>query len=640
MRWFLVAPFVAFAIPVSAQQLSSYPVLNHGRLAGEMSVRRSGDTVVVRYIYVDRNRGQRIEARYAMGDGTRPQAGQLRPLDQAGVPGEPTVRYELGRDGYVWAARGGRGAMQGEERAGTAPSSVGTFFVMGGTPYDDWLLARHLLAQPAWRAPLLPSGTARLEIAAETTLVVGGRQLRARLAMIHGRGPVPSAVWLDGDGNFLATGVAWFITVRPGAEAVLPALRSLEVRYRNSAAEELARSLDRRVRYPLAIVNGDVFDSETGRVRPRTTVLVDGERILAVGPSDSLKAPPGATVIDASAKTVLPGLWDMHGHLQLTSQSSGSLLQLATGITTVRDLASDLDIAVSHRDRAERGLIVSPRSILAGFIEGPGAWAGPSDVLVRTEEEARSWVARYDSLGYRQIKLYNLIHPDLVPVIASEARRRGLRLSGHIPRGLSVRAAVELGFDEINHAAFLFSDFFQDSLFVPSMRAYSTVASAVAPSIDVDGPGMTALLEFLRRKGTVIDGTFNIWVGAGALGGQPGSTGAKYMRLIKRLYDMGITLVPGTDNASSATYNLELELYELAGIPAPAVLQMATLGAARVMGEERDFGSIAPGKVADIVLVNGRPYEKVSELRNVELVVRAGRVYDPAQLRSVVSGTR
>ena len=149
--------------------------------------------------------------------------------------------------------------------------------------------------------------------------------------------------------------------------------------------------------------------------------------------------------------------------------------------------------------------------ILAGFIEGPGFWAGPSEVLVRTEAEARAWVARYDSLGYKQIKLYNLVHPDLVPTIADETHKRGMRLSGHIPRGLTVQAAVRLGFDEFQHAAFLFSTFFQDSLYLPQMRAYSQVATAVASTFDVNSPQVTALIAFLREKGTVVDGTFNLW---------------------------------------------------------------------------------------------------------------------------------
>ena len=122
-------------------------------------------------------------------------------------------------------------------------------------------------------------------------------------------------------------------------------------------------------------------------------------------------------------------------------------------------------------------------------MEGPGAWAGPSEVIVRTEAEARAWVARYDSLGYRQIKLYNIIHPDLVPTIAAEAHKRGMRLSGHVPRGLSVAAAVKLGFDEINHARPLL-ELLSGLALSPTMRAYSR-GGRVAPNIDLDSREMT-----------------------------------------------------------------------------------------------------------------------------------------------------
>src|SRR4051812_25662428 len=136
----------------------------------------------------------------------------------------------------------------------------------------------------------------------------------------------------------------------------------------------------------------------------------------------------------------------MHGHLQLTSQNTGSLIQLMYGITTVRDLGSDPDVAISSRERAQAGRIAAPRSILSAFLDGPQKWVAPtpSSNVVSTEAEARALVAKYDSLGYKQVKLYNLVHPDLVPTFAAEAHKRGVRLSGHIPRGLSVPAAVTL----------------------------------------------------------------------------------------------------------------------------------------------------------------------------------------------------
>jgi hypothetical protein len=309
-----------------------------------------------------------------------------------------------------------------------------------------------------------------------------------------------------------------------------------------------------------------------------------------------------------------------------------------------------MDVAVSHRDRSARGEILAPRMILGGFIEGPGHWAGPSEVLVSSEADARAWVARYDSLGYRQIKLYNLVHPDLVPAIADETHKRRMRLSGHIPRGITVQTAVRLGFDEINHAAFLFSTFFQDSLYWPTMRAYSGVSQIVAPHVDVEGAEVTALIDLLKEKGTVVDGTWQLWLssrGAAASAnlGIPASASqalaekadANYRRMLKRLFDAGVPIVPGTDGSDLRS---ELELYERAGIPAAQVLRIATFIPARVMGDEKDYGSIAPGKVADIAIVAGKPAERISDVRNVERVVRAGRVYETAALRAAMGQSR
>lgn len=624
-----------------APDTTRYVVLNHGRPAGDMIVVRDGATALVRYIYVDRNRGQRVQSHYRFGASGTPVAVEVRPVGADGTAGDVQFQFEVRGDSARFSGGGGRGGRGGTASSGTTLRfESGMFPRLGAsTPFDLTLLARHLLRQPQRTARLFPTGTARLEVVAETTLTVQGRRERLRLAMVHAGGAVPNGVWLDDRDELFASEVAWFITARPEAQALLPALRAFEVRYRNAHAEALAKPLIPAPVPALVIRNGDLFDSERLDVRPRTTVVVRGERIVAVGPADSVPVPAGATVIDATGKTIVPGLWDMHGHFQLTSQSSGAVMQLANGITTVRDLAADTDVGVLHRDRASAGKIVAPRAILAGFMEGPGAWAGPSDVLVRTEAEARAWVARYDSLGYRQIKLYNLVHPDLVPTIAAETERRGMILSGHIPRGLSVPAAVELGFDEINHAAFLFSTFFPDSLFWPQMRAYSAVASAVAPNFDVDSPPMTALIDLLRRKRTVIDGTFNLWMGGGALTGQGNPGAAQYARLLKRLYDAGVPIVAGTDNSAGTTFVLELELYQHSGIPAPNVLQIATLGAARVMKDDRDYGSIAVGKVADLLVVNGRPYERVSDLRRLERVVRAGRAYDPAALRAALERT-
>ena len=630
-----------------APDTTRYPVLNHGRLAGEMLVIRDGSNVVVRYIYTDRNRGQRVEGRYRLSATGDLIGLEMRAIGPDGVAGEPTIRYEIAGDSARWTmGQGGRGNPAGGGGGGRGPVKTGVklepgmYFRTGGIPWEGALLVRHLLKQPNRTARMLPQGTARLEIISDTTVQLGRGRERVRLAMVYFQNnSTPQGVWIDERGEFFASDVQWFMAVRPGTESVLPALRKTELAWRNRQAEALAQRVNKPVTGPIVIKNGDVFDSERGVMMPKTTVVIRGDRIEAVGPADQVATPAGATVIDATGKAVVPGLWDMHSHFQASSGAFGTVLQLANGITSIRDLAADTDVGVAIRNQANAGKILAPHTILGGFIEGPGAWAGPSDALARDEAGARALVAMYDSLGYKQIKLYNLLHPDYVPTIAAEAKKRGMRLSGHIPRGMSVKAAVNLGFDEINHAAFLFSNFFQDSLYWPTMRAYSAVAAVVAPNYDVNSAEMTSLIEFLKAKGTVIDGTFNLWMGQGALTGQGNPGAVQYGQLLKRLFEAGVPLVAGTDNTTGQTFILELELYQHSGIPAPAVLQIATIGAARVMKDDRDYGSIAPGKVADIIIVNGQPAERVSDLRKLERVIRAGRVYDPAVLRQAAFGT-
>jgi hypothetical protein len=627
-----------------------------GYAVGEMVVVRTADSVVVRYHHDRRSEtgGQRWETRYRLSAEGQVLAAESRPVGLDGVAAEPTDRFEIAGKEATWTRTGGgRGRVATGTGTGRVPANASTFYRLNaGTPFDDALLTSFLLRQPQQTARLLPDGTiARVEVVADTVVDTRAGNERVRLAMIHGVSPptedpraardsAPRAVWLDERGALFATGGTRPVTARTGVspETVLPVLYSIENRYRNAQGEAVARRLMKHVDGPLVIRNGNVFDSERGVVLPDTTVVIEGQRISAVGPVAVVPVPAGASVIDATGKTVMPGMWEMHGHVGNTTQSAGGLTMLAVGLTTVRSVGSNPEAAESLRDRVDAGLLVSPRVLLSGFMEGLGRWASRNTAIVGTEEEALAWVARFDAAGYRQIKLYNLIHPRLVPIIADEAHRRGMRVSGHVPRGLSVPAAVQIGLDEINHAPFLFSTFFQDRHYVPTWRPYSSVAAEVAPTFDVDGPAMTELIDLLRKHRTVIDGTFNLWM-SGELTGQGTPASRNYKRLLKRLYDASVTLVAGTDNGQGVVYNTELELYEHAGIPAPAVLQIATVVAARVMGDDDEYGSIAPGKVADILIVGGRPAERVADLRKIEHVIRAGRVYDPQELRAIAGGT-
>src|SRR5262249_1668702 len=147
----------------------------------------------------------------------------------------------------------------------------------------------------------------------------------------------------------------------------------------------------------LAFIHAQLYDSERRRVVPDATVVVDGDRIAAVGDATT-PVPPRAQVIDAHGRTLLPGLWDMHVHLQ----GGQGLLHLPSGIPTVRDMGNDLAQLAARIARFDAGTELGPRVLRAGLIDGPGPFAAPTGTVARTADEALAAVARYAAAGYTQ----------------------------------------------------------------------------------------------------------------------------------------------------------------------------------------------------------------------------------------------
>jgi imidazolonepropionase-like amidohydrolase len=314
---------------------------------------------------------------------------------------------------------------------------------------------------------------------------------------------------------------------------------------------------------------------------------------------------------------------------------------------------------------------VGPRVVvMAGFIDGSGPFAGPTGLRADTPEQARAHVAWYADHGYTHIKLYSSLNPELVPLIAEEAHRRGMRVSGHIPEGMRAADAVRAGFDEIQHTNMLFLNFEPDSLDTRTPQRFSGPA-ALGADLDLESDSVQAFVALLKEHGTVLDPTLNAFenlftaragevdpvlaavatrlpatVQRGLRGGGlpvPDGMDARYrasfqafLRMIAMMHRAGIPIVAGTDALPGFAYQHELELYEMAGIPANEVMQIATIGAARVARREADLGSITPGKLADLVLVDGDPASHVSDIRNVEMVMKDGVFYRPDELNQAV----
>ncbi|HZE75889.1 MAG TPA: amidohydrolase family protein [Gemmatimonadales bacterium] len=639
-----------------APDTTRYTVLMAGRAAGFQSSWADPDgTLRYAFEFNDRGRGSQIAERLVLGSDGRPTRIELTGHDY--FKNAVNERFDTQDGKAVWRS-------SSEHDSTTTP---GYYVSVDGAPEETALLARALLAAPDGRLAVLPAGEARIEKVEELPLRATGDSTTASHYEIQGLGLSPTPIWLDRDGRFFAQGTSWFMVIRQGFESAAPDLIRSQDRYSARRGGELAARLARRPGGAVVFRNANLFDAASGRSRPHTTVVVRGDRIVAVGSDGRVAVPAGSETMDLAGHALLPGLWDMHVHIN----DGDGILQLAAGVTTVRDMGNDMEELLQRRRRFDAGELLGPRIIMAGLVDGPGPYTAPIKVVADDSATATAVVNRYADSGYVQLKIYSSVRPTLVPFLAAEAHRRGMRVSGHVPAFMTAEQAVRAGYDEIQHENFLFLNFWFDS--VPDTRtpARFTAVAERAASLDLGSARVRAFVDVLRSHHTVLDPTINVFenllvarkgavdpgyaavadrvpplVRRGFLaGGLPVPEGKdqRYhdsfqtmLRFLKQLHDAGIPIVAGTDAFAGFALHRELELYVAAGIPAPEVLRIATLGAARVMKRDADLGSIAPGKQADLVVVDGDPARRIGDIRRVSLVMKGGTVFQPAQLYQAV----
>lgn len=654
----LAACACALALSVFAQRETRYTVLLTGKNAGvQTSNLRPDGAREFAFEYTDRGRGPKLTTTIKLDADGLPVSLDTKGNDYLKAPVAETYTFEQG------VARWKNTAESGEKRL-----AANAFYnSMNGAPEEFALLARALLKSPNKRLPLLPDGEASIERTGELTLKDGDRERRVVSYEVSGLGFTPSTIWLEEDGSFFATVSSWLSVIREGWESSQPVLLKKQDELEAVRTTKLARTLARKPTSPLAFIDANLFDAETGRTIPNTTVLIVGNRIKAVGRTGKVNVPKGAEVIDARGRLLMPGLWDMHVHIG----PNDGLMHVAAGVTSVRDMANDTEALLALRAKIDAGEEIGPRILMAGIMDGRGPYAGPTKVLVDTEEEARAAVDTYARLGYSQVKIYSSVKPELVPAIVARAHERGLRVSGHVPAFMTAEQFVRAGADEFQHINFFVLNFLFDEVKDTRTPVRFTAVADRAATISLSDPRVRALVQLLKERKTVVDPTVNVFeamftdrpgrmperyatlaerlppqVRRYLLGGGlpvPEGKDERYresekalLRMIKMLYDAGVTLVAGTDATPGFALHRELELYAEAGIPAPDVLRIATLGAARVMKRDTELGSVAPGKLADVILIDGDPTRRIADIDRVSLVVKDGNVYDTAALYKTI----
>ena len=625
--------------------------------AGAQRVRWQDErTASVEYAYTDRRPRDHIIARWTLDAAGVPLSYAGRGNDDSQAPVEETFRFD-GRTAR-WQSR----AEHGERRI------EGEAFYVPATPPPEILavLARALLRAPAHHLALLPLGEARLEEAGTLELdSVDGRRIALRHYRIAGLDFKPLSIWLDA-GGVAATATDW-LSVMPSSwgRSVAPLLAA-QAAVDGAWSAGLARQLTHAPPGDLVIRDARLFDPRDLSVTDHRSVQIRGERIVRVAADTAMSVPAGAAVLDAAGRFLMPGLWDNHQHFE----GVDGALDLANGVTSARDMANDTDVFLERVARFDAGTELGPRVFKAGVIDGNGPAAAPTRMRPDTAAEALAAVDFYAAHGYGQIKIYSSAKPDLVPLIADAAHAHGLRVSGHVPTGMTLQQFLDGGVDEVQHLHYLAIGVLEDA-------GRATGGGGVLPfgahAREILGAGASigGLVDALRRRHIVLDPTVNFYEGlysgdpaavtpgleaiaprfpvqkrrqmlSGAYRPAPAEAQAyreafaALLSFLTTLHAGGVTMIPGTDSLAGYQLHHELELYVRAGIPPAEVLRMATLTSAEVSGVGNERGVIAAGRLADMILVDGDPTLRIADIRNVQVVIKGGKRFEPAAIEAAL----
>jgi imidazolonepropionase-like amidohydrolase len=550
--------------------------------------------------------------------------------------------------------------------------SVPFFMIAGYAPTTmQMLMVRYwaMHGSPA-RLTTLPSGSVKIEPRGQDTIHIvvkdGGNESAhdEKLdrytveGLIWGR----ETLWFDAKQNLVAevsTDAEFdhFEAIRDGYESALGDFVGRAGADGMSALADISKGISGNRPSTIAFVGATLIDGTGAAPVLDAAVIIHNGRIIAVGPRAKVKIPKQATVVDAHGKFILPGLWDMHAHFE---QVEWGPIYLAAGVTTVRDCGNEFEFITAVRDAVAQGHGLGPRILAAGIVDGTGPLALGVQ-RVDTPEQAKDWVDRYHGAGFQQMKIYSSVKLEELKIVADEAHKFGMTVTGHVPEGLNAFQTIPAGQDQINHIEYI-----ADIMHAPFPADMNRMDRAKAlGDIDLNSPEAQKAIAFLKDHHTVVDPTIALFEFFTANTSKPPASFEpgvnkvapelaeqltdvgpptdrsviqeklfkKEVEIIGALHRAGIPIVAGTDQTVPG-YSLhrEIEIYVEAGFTPMEAIQAATIVPARAMKLDKEMGTVEKGKRADLILVNGDPLADIHNTRNVETVITNGVMYNTAPL--------
>jgi Amidohydrolase family len=639
-----------------AETIKYLALVDGGKQAGQQEVVKGDDGQVrVDFIFKDNGRGPELKEEYTLApDGTF-LTYSVKGASTFGAPVDESFAIENG------VAR-----WKSTSDAGEQPAVAGAAYSpLGGTPQSFSVAISALAKRADGKLPLIPSGTLTMLKVADADVKKGDETRKVQLMMLTGVGFTPAFVWATSDAEprmFAVIFPGFLQLIEDGWQANADALESIQRSSESAALMDMQRRLAKPLAAATLIRNARIFDSEAATLGPASDVLLRNGRIAAI--SDAGNAQTGAQqVIDAGGRVLLPGLYDMHGHI---GQWDGGL-HLAAGVTTVRDMGNDNATLQRLMANERAGKIMSPSVVAAGFIEGESPMSARNGFVIKDLAGAKRAVDWYAKNGYPQIKIYNSFPKEILRETVSYAHSLDIRVSGHIPVFLRAQDAVDAGYDEIQHINQVLLNFLVDEktdtrtlerFYLPAKRiadldfnskpVQDFIATLAKNQVAID-PTL-ATFDFIRHRAGEMSSVYGAIADHMPPDVQRGlrvaefdipddDTAARYNKsydkmvdFVGRMYKAGVPILAGTDALAGFTLQRELELYVKAGMTPAQALQVATWNGAKYSRTLEDRGSIAVGKRADIILVDGDPTKNISDIRKVALVIKNGTAYAPSEV--------
>ncbi len=653
-------PAVAQVAAASAANTTQYVILSQNKVAGKQIVQRlPGGKLKVEFTYRDNGRGPDLFEDITVGPNGQIESFVATGKSTFGAPIDETFSRKAGR--AEWKSK----ADKGEK---VAPSAL--YVPVENSIELMAVSVRAMLAAPGRTLDALPSGRLAVEKLVEAPVMSkSGKKGRVALYALSGYGTSPSYLWLwaDAPAKQRLFGLVYpsFSVSETGWENNADALLKIQTAEDAKTLRKLADKLANRgqgIGEVTVIRNVRWFDSENAKFNGPADVHVFRGRIASIFPANSPLSAE-AKVVDGTGKTLLPGLFDMHGH----TSAWDSVLHIAGGVTTLRDMGNDNDFLNDLKSKVDAGQSVGPHIVAAGYIEGKSPYSSNGGFVIEDVDGGKKAIDWYAQHGYRQIKLYNSIKPEWVKPIAEYAHLRGLRVSGHIPAFMRAEEAVRDGFDEIQHINQVFLNFLtkKDDDTRTLLRFY--LVGDNANQIDLESPRVKDFVKLLVDKKTAIDPTMTAFeamflqrqgapnpsfnmvspnmppaISRNWLTNSMDVTDKnadpfrksfeKLLAFMKQMYDAGIPILAGSDDIAGFTLHRELELYVMAGLTPAQALQIATWNGAKYSQTLDRNGSITVGKDADLILVDGDPSVNLSTVRKVMMTMKQGVMYFPAEV--------